>query len=99
MLYRRGGGFVRTPCIMPYIDSAATEQNLTLRCVRVWLSAGRVPTVRLLVHTDELRQEEGARLELRCRSRGARPPARIVWTRNAAVLVDRVNRARITTSR
>jgi len=61
--------------------------------------AGRVPTVRLMPRSDELRSQVGHRLELRCRSRRGRPKPRHVWSRNGVVLADRVNRVRITSSR
>ena len=66
---------------------------------RVWLAAGRAPTVRLIPRTDEILKQAGQQLELRCRSRRGRPAPRIVWSRDGVVLADRVNTVRITSSR
>jgi len=50
-------------------------------------------------HNEELRKQEGQRLELRCRSRRGRPRPRIVWSRNGEVLASGVNRVRVSYSR
>ena len=49
--------------------------------------------------SDEMRAEEGQRLELRCRARRGSPTPRLVWSRNGAVLADGSDRVRITSSR
>lgn len=80
--------------VRKYRQNIATVVQFT-NCSR----CGRAPTVRLMPDNDDLRKQEGQRLELRCRSRRVRPRPRLVWSRNGVVLAGGVNRVRITYSR